>query len=1255
MAERESAFKLKQKDAPKSSEASDNSSLLGDLKENKRQVQAYRYWFENLEKDFSEPSALLAAIAKPSYNNDRLLAAGGGYLLRDKNEKFLERVRVENLRITPEQLALLQELLKERQAALAEQNVAETNLRGLEYYASQLGDKSDFSEPSALLAAIAKPSYNNDRLLAAGGGYLLRDKNEKFLERVRVENLRITPEQLALLQELSKFTSNSAIPAEIRENLRRFSTSRDPQTLQRIENSIDMNGATPIKDAIQVWASKFNKMYRSVTFEAGFYKKLRANESYEAIDEFLNAFEGKDSDDLALVAKFRGFARSTRRERFVREIAQKLGKSDRKYDAIIGEAEEFARDGDGADRRAAGVIIEAACTSEIAQFRNKVWQLVQKGLDPDAVRLAINALPIRATVGGNDYVRTVKDVETKVVRQTGEIEKISRLETANALRERFPKTAPDVMLEELKTFSVDTVEGERIKIELFDLYRSYLASERPGEFDERFAAEFEKQRDEMLKGQFISPELKNNRMGFEYLRENYYSVISPLIESFRADPTTREVIQSFVKDRAQYRQRLKALEQQRPLTDTEKAYFQSVEMLTIFNPYLVAAVYADPGVTSEYLRHHFDSLSRDTLADLKDGDYVPLIQVGLGPNGLAALGETVRNNPELARQMLIVDSGEQPGGPFAIPRGAAWELNSANRRGEGGPILPDPRLQDSDTKELERVRAYGSPLRWYPGERVPGLDVRQGSINTTVDYLPTPDDLSTARYPTNEELALILSLQASMLSSRVALQTRVLEVTPNLDGPKDFRGDPLEKFVRLSVPNPDGSEKQITLRTEAIFNSTGLGDPSFGFKIEGSRAEKVLKETADAPFPKLSTTLEAFGALSARTGEAVSPGKTLAIYGSGNSADTLIEFIGNIFQGGNPRVRDVTKIYVISENDLSARPRYAALADIKSRGGRANLIEFVKKRVADVDFADIANVPLERRLRLIDEKGEAIRTDDGSRAVTVDAVIAATGFRPQLDSVFAAYRKGEETFSFKSETRPTESLTLPTNPGVPVAETLKQDPNVLFLGTSSKPNLQGNVDKLDQLPAEAREALLRNGAENAVAIGFRAPDVQAAVNIWVNSRDITLDPTPKLERRNVAVGGDAGSVRRIDLTIDPSDLQIPDNMANETLLLSPFLSYELKNNGRLVDEKGGFTGELRFDILFASAANILSLSYEGGEGAPSSISRALGNEIVRICEDKDFQRYAVSALRKKRRDPKLGIFIRYKDGRVDQQNTFVQT
>lgn len=134
--------------------------------------------------------------------------------------------------------------------------------------------------------------------------------------------------------------------------------------------------------------------------------------------------------------------------------------------------------------------------------------------------------------------------------------------------------------------------------------------------------------------------------------------------------------------------------------------------------------------------------------------------------------------------------------------------------------------------------------------------------------------------------------------------------------------------------------------------------------------------------------------------------------------------------------------------------------------------------------------------------------------------------------------------------------------------------------------------------------------------------------------------------------------RHIQLTVDPMDLRIPNNLSNETLLLSPLLSYELKNNGLIKSNDGeAYSGELKFSIAFGDSTRpTLLLKYEmNGESSPAGVSEELRDELLRICEQPDFQRYVISALRKKRRDAKIDLFIRYRDGRINEQGTFVQT
>jgi len=551
-------------------------------------------------------------------------------------------------------------------------------------------------------------------------------------------------------------------------------------------------------------------------------------------------------------------------------------------------------------------------------------------------------------------------------------------------------------------------------------------------------------------------------------------------------------------------------------------------------------------------------------------------------------------------------------------------------------------------QELNTIRSYGSPLRWYPGERASDEDIRQTSINTTVDYLITPDDLSSSRYPTNEELAVVLSLQAAILTKNIVLQTKVVRLEKNPD--PHAKGD---KLVTLEITDETGV-RQVKIATDAIFGATGLGESGYGFKLEGSKAEKVIAETKDMSFPKITRTLEAFNALAGRSNEQFTPGETLVIYGGGNSADTLIEYVGSLFQGDNSLVRDVTKLYLITENDLSNRPRYKLIEDLRGRNGRGNLIEQIRNKVGDIDFEASDVVPSKRKLLFYDRSNQPIKNAKGN-IINADSAIAATGFRSKLDVLFENYASDKSGKSEKSVLR--EPVTLPTNEKVSVAETLKSDPRVLILGTASKAEFE-SVDKLAQLPVEAREALLRNGAENAVAIGFRAPDTQAAVNIWLNSQDINVEKkSAGITRESLVVSGKEdvkpGETFWLDRNIVAKDIKIPNNIEDGIRLLSPLFSYNVGNSVELSTPDGKrFTGELDFTLTYNPENEMLGLTFNEGKNIP--VSKQVINAVKKACMDDDFQRYAFVALKRKRRNPKLDLVLSFKNGFVDPKTTFVQ-
>jgi hypothetical protein len=528
-------------------------------------------------------------------------------------------------------------------------------------------------------------------------------------------------------------------------------------------------------------------------------------------------------------------------------------------------------------------------------------------------------------------------------------------------------------------------------------------------------------------------------------------------------------------------------------------------------------------------------------------------------------------------------------------------------------------------------------MRWYPGERLDNLDVRQGSINSTVDYLLTPDGISDARYPDNSDMALILQLQAAMLVNKCLLRTEVVSVTPEFDNDNEAR-----KRIDLRYTQPDGTTIDRYVYADRLVVSSGLGQPSYGFDINKSKAGRVLEASASWDgFPKLSDTLVAFKALGSKESDRPEPGETIVIYGNGNSADTLIEYMGGLFQGGNKGVRNIKKIYVVTTGELSQRPRYAAISDLRGRNGRENLVELVNARVGDIDFdTDGRNIDASTKLQIFDSDGNRIKNAAGA-AISADNVIAATGFKSGLDAVL-----NPVTGKSLKDPDTLEKVVLPTNKNVSVADRLKKDRNILLVGTGSRPGFE-IIDKLTQLPNTAREALLRNGAENAVAIGFRAPDTQAAVRLFTDqmppkpvNASIKKAPVTTLKLHDDIQAGETLTFPR-DNT-NPTPQAIRKDIVADSSILTPLLVQSLSDIR--VDKVEQMVSE--YDVRFINGSIAIT--------SLGTSSSNLVDAIAQACANPYFYGYAQQALSRRRDGGSIEVKLHLKNGKISPRLSFAQ-
>jgi hypothetical protein len=176
-----------------------------------------------------------------------------------------------------------------------------------------------------------------------------------------------------------------------------------------------------------------------------------------------------------------------------------------------------------------------------------------------------------------------------------------------------------------------------------------------------------------------------------------------------------------------------------------------------------------------------------------------------------------------------------------------------------------------------------------------------------------------------------------------------------------------------------------------------------------------------------------------------------------------------------------------------------------------------------------------------------------------------------------------------------------------------------------------------------------------VAIGFRAPDTQAAVNIWINSRDIQVPEQEDTNSRRVFVLNESSSrsIEPISLRINSIKPRIPNNVNDERPLLTPLFLYNVGNFVELEDsDSRRVTGDFSFSLEYDKDSNTLKL-------IPGKNTEKLPQEVInvvqRAAEDESFQNYALLSLRGKRSTvSRLNINISYSNGYLDPKSSFVE-
>jgi len=733
------------------------------------------------------------------------------------------------------------------------------------------------------------------------------------------------------------------------------------------------------------------------------------------------------------------------------------------------------------------------------------------------------------------------------------------------------------------------------------------------------------------------------------LTANFLDSLSPLVASLRGHATHRGVVEGHLfanpqgyKTPARFNISTRILRRQRSLTRTEADHVRTVAPLTAVNPYIVAAGAAAREITNVYLDAEFARRDTETRQVKPSGSYTRLSVVGMGPHGIISSGEILRKRPDLAMQATFIDRAG-PGGVFGAANGSAHNLNSANYKGNEPFRLPD--VTDGT------LRQYAGLFPQYPGERTNRNSGRTGSINRIIPWAPAPDEIHKgARYLDNWELVTMLKEQAALTMRKVLLGLDLQTIELNQDGgPGKFK----QTFRDL---DNDGAE--YIQYTDAALLPTGLSEARR--VAEGSPLfQDILDLQKGKPgLPYYTTTLEAYNffADDTRSPEKLQHGRRFALIGSGDGSATLSEDLAGLFQTAN--LTDVDKVYIIAEDTVSNRCRYALIADLLERSGRKNILEYVPSRVGGIEFYNRFAPRRKDRpidgLVLTNENGVLI-SDSAGRFVNVDHVIESTGFVSKLDTILAPLLNGQ---SLSDSLR---DITAPGKPGVRLGQRLAAYPEIALFGTAINGGF--NNTKTAEYPLTTQDVLAAVG-ENKVSLGLLGPDTTAGTGIWLNRyaprrRSMSVPERAKVLSRTPATSTSVVVDMPKKLPAIRHRMPIDDGLLTPLLLAG--LSQHRLDTPRLEINSTVPTVD---DVAVSAIVRQAHVTYDAtirlkngkveinvSEGVPAAVLA----ELAAAAASKYFVAYGKEATRRRRSSSgQIAVQLVYQNGRLKLNKSYAQ-
>jgi len=360
-----------------------------------------------------------------------------------------------------------------------------------------------------------------------------------------------------------------------------------------------------------------------------------------------------------------------------------------------------------------------------------------------------------------------------------------------------------------------------------------------------------------------------------------------------------------------------------------------------------------------------DLRQRSALLEKRIGDLrteYDVVIVGAGIHGTIALQSLLRQKPNL--KILVIEESDTAAATFRYPNNT-FRINSSNRA-SGEDALP-----------------------------LPG----RGNINELPQLPIQVSDLTAVKYPTAGDLgsAVVAGLYAASISSKVDVlfTSNVTKIAENA-----FTQARPAKF---DISGKFKTNSPFTVSTRSLILASGLGTPRVPDSVLESITPEMLRTRNALTSPPKVMTFESIMRI---LGQSSNPrellsGKKVAVVGTGDSANVLIEFfLGYAAEAGygvsNAQIAPPAKILWVGQSRetcedfiADARSRYAQIGTgFRSSDPNGDpLIDATPNKLVSLKQRD-------RDGRLV------LSLEDSSAKLDADYVILATGFEGQLYKLF---------------------------------------------------------------------------------------------------------------------------------------------------------------------------------------------------------------------------------------------------------------